>query len=121
MLPSLQTLEITYIANNIHRFRPLNLNRSPVYMPPSMKIYKEDNKSNFEGSKPHILHDFREVHLMKAENFPLPGTAAARSIGCTCPESNPAEGTFDDPWILDIQCPWHGERAFEEHTRGARH
>lgn len=58
---------------------------------------------------------------MKAEDFPLPGTGAARRIGCTCPESSSADGTFDDPWILDIKCPWHGEQAFEEHIKGARH
>jgi hypothetical protein len=58
---------------------------------------------------------------MEAENFPLPGTLAARGLGCTCPESKPPAGTFDDPWILDIKCPWHGKQAFEEHIKGARH
>jgi hypothetical protein len=58
---------------------------------------------------------------MEAEDFPLPGTVAARGIGCTCPESTRTAGTFDNPWILDITCPWHGEQAFEEHVKGARH
>lgn len=58
---------------------------------------------------------------MEGKDFPLPGTLAARSIGCTCPEAKPVAGTFDDPWILDIKCPWHGEQAFEEHMKGARH
>ena len=58
---------------------------------------------------------------MKAEDFPLPGTLAARDIGCTCPESQATAGTIEAPWMLDANCPWHGERAFEEHTKGARH
>lgn len=58
---------------------------------------------------------------MESRDFPLPGTIAARVIGCTCPESKPDAGTSDDPWILDIECPWHGKRAFEEHIKGARH
>ena len=36
---------------------------------------------------------------MEAQDFPLPGTAAARGIGCTCPESTRTAGTFEDPWI----------------------
>jgi hypothetical protein len=58
---------------------------------------------------------------MEAEEFPLPGTVAARGIGCTCPLSTPESGTDEAPFILDIQCPWHGKRAFEEHMKGARH
>ena len=33
---------------------------------------------------------------MKAEDFPLPGTDAASGIGCTCPQSKPAEGTISN-------------------------
>jgi hypothetical protein len=58
---------------------------------------------------------------MEAKDFPLPGTPAAWGLGCTCPESTPDRGTSDDPWILDIKCPWHGEQAFKEHVKGARH
>ena len=58
---------------------------------------------------------------MEAKDFPLPGTVAARVIGCTCPEAMPARGPFDVPWLLDIRCPWHGKEAFEKHTKGARH
>ena len=58
---------------------------------------------------------------MEAKDFPLPGTVAARDIGCTCPRSKPSMGTFDVPWLLDINCPWHGQKAFEEHQKGARH
>ena len=58
---------------------------------------------------------------MEGKDFPLPGTLAARGIGCTCPAAKPVAGTFDDPWILDTECPWHGEQAFEEHMKGARH
>ena len=58
---------------------------------------------------------------MDSEPFPYPGTNAARRHGCLCPDARPAQGTMEDPWILDVHCPLHGESAYEEHKKGPRH
>lgn len=76
-------------------------------------------------SSPNVRHIlsviFAEIDLMEAKDFPLPGSAVARNIGCTCPEATRDTANLDDPWFLDFTCPWHGKEAFEEHLKGARH
>ena len=66
---------------------------------------------------------------METEPFPDPGTPAARSHGCICPESqflpsslfSPRVLDFSSPWVVDTDCPLHGEIAHEEHKKGPRH
>lgn len=63
---------------------------------------------------------FSCLGAMETEPFPYPGTAAARRHGCTCPDQRPG-GSLSAPWILDVDCPLHGETAYEEHKKGPRH
>jgi hypothetical protein len=57
---------------------------------------------------------------MASEDFPFPGTEAARKFGCVCPKQ---EAPFDneEPVVLRRDCPLHGELALEEHQKGPRH
>jgi len=60
---------------------------------------------------------------MEAEPFPYPGTPAARRYGCICPGQSMGAGvgSLSNPWVLDVDCPLHGESAYEEHKKGPRH
>jgi hypothetical protein len=59
---------------------------------------------------------------METEPFPYPGTSAARRHGCICPDQvNPWVLDLSKPWALDVDCPLHGETAYEEHKKGPRH
>ena len=75
--------------------------------------------SSLKTSEPFNL--LERVRLMDSEPFPYPGTNAARRHGCLCPDARPAQGTMENPWILDVHCPLHGESAYEEHKKGPRH
>ena len=55
------------------------------------------------------------------EPFPFPGKSTARRYGCICPNSTTLEGTIENPWILDANCPLQGEAAYQEHKKGPRH
>jgi hypothetical protein len=58
---------------------------------------------------------------MEAERFPYPGTSAARRHGCICPDQlHPCVLDLSNPWLLDVDCPLHGEAAYEEHKKGPR-
>ena len=58
---------------------------------------------------------------MDSEPFPSPGTIAARKHGCICPNAKADQGSSENPWLLDRDCPLHGEVAYEEHRKGPRH
>jgi hypothetical protein len=58
---------------------------------------------------------------IEAEPFPFPGTLAARKHGCICPDAQRNQGSFNNPIVLDQDCPLHGEGAHAEHQKGPRH
>jgi hypothetical protein len=68
-------------------------------------------------------HAHRMFRSMETEPFPYPGTPAARRHGCICPDqcSGADVGSLSKPWVLDVNCPLHGETAYEEHKKGPRH
>jgi hypothetical protein len=58
--------------------------------------------------------------IMETEPFPYPGTPEARRHGCICPDRC-VGASSSDPWVLHVDCPLHGETAYEEHKKGPRH
>jgi hypothetical protein len=53
--------------------------------------------------------------------YPCPGTATARTHGCSCPHAMLGQGTFENPYHLDPYCPLHGVNATAEYRKGPRH
>lgn len=40
--------------------------------------------------------------------IPLPASPEARSLGCTCPDPQPGQGTAENPEQISMECHLHG-------------
>ena len=56
--------------------------------------------------------------MMPARQLPLPGSAEARNLGCTCPQSDATRHVPERIPSIDEACPVHG-RAADARDRAA--